>query len=663
MEMEVHRGVQTSQPQNNLHYHHHHMQHYEAYIKTEPSEGSSSASENSGSPNKIHVSTSSPSHEGDINFSTSTSNTNSSINYTENSAKSGMNKNLGLARGNARCAANRALTADRKRPYPCLQCPSRFGSKMELEEHQNSHTGMKPFECDICKSRFNRRSTLWNHKRIHSEAKPFVCTVCQMQFKWKNSLKCHKEMHLRKNEATDSTDDIKQLTYATAAKRKMAEAIETTGNSSTSTASSITHGPLISSTGRKRAKISPPQSQNGAHVIVQNNSNRSNNNPRSSAGITTQTNLSITTTSAQNQGGHNHNHGQNQHSFHSTMGHNLHASDLLGHHQHPSNSNQIDLDSNFDFVNNLNANLMQAICSGDMEHQLGPFDFGRSQNHASSLLFSQADDQSKMLSSHFLGDIKTDDLFGRSQNHASSLLFSQADDQSKMLSSHFLGDIKTDDLHTNSLTAQMNSTAPSLNMRPFLLNSVIGMDLQHFNSLANDRHQHHFSSQQLNNSMGMDYVTDSMLNAQAQNSINASHLHIPPSVALNATHVTTDMLYQQPLDPALLLNTASHGASDYLSNIDYMVNHNVYGSHTALVHNDLSLPSAADNIPSPIPVHPQHHGYSIGQAVAVPTPISTNTSSVTNGNNNRSQLDFQQDLKNVIQKVLPSEQCSFVQST
>ncbi|EPB77378.1 zinc finger, C2H2 type [Ancylostoma ceylanicum] len=83
----------------------------------------------------------------------------------------------------------RTLAADRKRPYPCNLCTSRFGSKMELEEHQNSHTGMKPFECDVCKARFNRRSTLWNHKRIHSDAKPFVCTVCQMTFKWKNSLK------------------------------------------------------------------------------------------------------------------------------------------------------------------------------------------------------------------------------------------------------------------------------------------------------------------------------------------------------------------------------------------------------------------------------------------------------------------------------------------
>nr|CAD2180199.1 unnamed protein product [Meloidogyne enterolobii] len=98
---------------------------------------------------------------------------------------------------------------------------------MELEEHQNSHTGQKPFQCDVCQSRFNRRSTLWNHKRIHSDAKPFICTVCHMQFKWKNSLKCHKEMHLRKNELQASSfpevDATQMLTYATAAKKKMGE--------------------------------------------------------------------------------------------------------------------------------------------------------------------------------------------------------------------------------------------------------------------------------------------------------------------------------------------------------------------------------------------------------------------------------------------------------
>lgn len=98
---------------------------------------------------------------------------------------------------------------------------------MELEEHQNSHTGQKPFECEVCNSRFNRRSTLWNHKRIHSDAKPFQCSVCNMQFKWKNSLKCHKEMHVRKNETTVAVDnEIKQLTYATAAKRRLVSNVQ-----------------------------------------------------------------------------------------------------------------------------------------------------------------------------------------------------------------------------------------------------------------------------------------------------------------------------------------------------------------------------------------------------------------------------------------------------
>lgn len=43
-----------------------------------------------------------------------------------------------------------------------------------------------------------------------------------MTFKWKNSLKCHKEMHFRKNETNSIQDnDIRLLTYATAAKRQL----------------------------------------------------------------------------------------------------------------------------------------------------------------------------------------------------------------------------------------------------------------------------------------------------------------------------------------------------------------------------------------------------------------------------------------------------------
>uniref|UniRef100_A0A7I4Z2C6 Zinc finger protein n=1 Tax=Haemonchus contortus TaxID=6289 RepID=A0A7I4Z2C6_HAECO len=166
-------------------------------------------------------------------------------------------------------SSGRTLAADRKRPYPCNLCTSRFGSKMELEEHQNSHTGMKPFECDVCKARFNRRSTLWNHKRIHSDAKPFVCTVCQMTFKWKNSLKCHKEMHMRKNESTPHIDnDLRQLTYATAAKRKLMMEQEEQGIPATSSASSLHSQPLITTTTPKKKshKSSPNHAVGTLHL-------------------------------------------------------------------------------------------------------------------------------------------------------------------------------------------------------------------------------------------------------------------------------------------------------------------------------------------------------------------------------------------------------------
>uniref|UniRef100_A0A0N5CH38 C2H2-type domain-containing protein n=1 Tax=Strongyloides papillosus TaxID=174720 RepID=A0A0N5CH38_STREA len=170
---------------------------------------------NSSSPNEsIKLSLSNPSSPTANNTTTSASSTSpvhSQLPITNNSINNIKN---GIIKINS---------IDRKRPYPCNLCVSKFGSKMELEEHQNSHTGEKPFQCDICKSRFNRRSTLWNHKRIHSDNKPFVCTVCNMRFKWKNSLKCHKEMHMRKNESTVNMDDLKNVTYATAAKKNFSD--------------------------------------------------------------------------------------------------------------------------------------------------------------------------------------------------------------------------------------------------------------------------------------------------------------------------------------------------------------------------------------------------------------------------------------------------------
>lgn len=50
---------------------------------------------------------------------------------------------IGLDSVSTPTKGNSASKHDRKRPYPCITCSSRFGSKMELEEHQNSHTGFE----------------------------------------------------------------------------------------------------------------------------------------------------------------------------------------------------------------------------------------------------------------------------------------------------------------------------------------------------------------------------------------------------------------------------------------------------------------------------------------------------------------------------------------
>ncbi|CAG9532917.1 unnamed protein product [Cercopithifilaria johnstoni] len=185
---------------------------------------------------------------------------------------------------------------------------------MELEEHQNSHTGEKPFECNMCKARFNRRSTLWNHKRIHSDDKPFECNVCRMTFKWKNSLKCHKEMHQRKNEMTGIENDPleKTLTYATAAKRRHLENHDVVNVSSssetgagsvrliTSSASGVNH---LTGPGRRRntrlsvhsrsttsaradliiGTANIPNNTNRSNSIVNDNSNSNNNSSTNSS--------------------------------------------------------------------------------------------------------------------------------------------------------------------------------------------------------------------------------------------------------------------------------------------------------------------------------------------------------------------------------------------
>ncbi|KAH7716787.1 Protein PAT-9 [Aphelenchoides avenae] len=495
---------------------------------------------------------------------------------------------IGVGRGNG---GTRALAADRKRPYPCNLCSSRFGSKMELEEHQNSHTGLKPFQCDICHSRFNRRSTLWNHKRIHSDAKPFVCTVCQMTFKWKNSLKCHKEMHLRKNETTVATDhDIRMLTYATAAKKRLSELgenakpsppINTVNNRKRPTRNKNPNAPLQRSISDNGVTDSSASRNANLHLHQHQHLHLAlNTNPHPSmAAMGGPSPLAIATGAAGANNARLHSpqlsgsdplsqlcFGQAHNDFHLRHNHQLNACSLMS----GADGHGLDLsETSLDFSHfNANSNLlMQAFCNGGNgeESSLNAFDF-RHGPHAASL-FSQLDDSSRgMLSSNFFHDIKPE--------HSP------------------IG----------------GSTAPTLRLPQFLnhnfMNSAISpLSLtQHGSSQMQHAHTHspaaHFHGQSV-------HGTSTSTTPTSSGGSTSSDL-LAAAVQNN---------YQQQLDPALLLNPSptANGVLDYMPSFmsDYML-----GGHNGQYHSPTgsSSSSGAENAAAAAAHHnaqQNHHANSV----------------------------------------------------
>ncbi|CAJ0583959.1 unnamed protein product, partial [Mesorhabditis spiculigera] len=95
-----------------------------------------------------------------------------------------------------------------------------------------------------------------------------VCTVCQMTFKWKNSLKCHKVRNggmaltlvllgdaFAENESSTVLDnDLRQLTYATAAKKRLIQMVEEgqLDGSGSAVSSAIHSQPLITTASPKK---------------------------------------------------------------------------------------------------------------------------------------------------------------------------------------------------------------------------------------------------------------------------------------------------------------------------------------------------------------------------------------------------------------------------
>uniref|UniRef100_A0AC34GPY7 C2H2-type domain-containing protein n=1 Tax=Panagrolaimus sp. ES5 TaxID=591445 RepID=A0AC34GPY7_9BILA len=511
---------------------------------------------------------------------------------------------------------------DRKRPYPCKVCPSKFGSKMELEEHQNSHTGQKPFECEVCKSRFNRRSTLWNHKRIHSDAKPFVCTICHMQFKWKNSLKCHKEMHIRKNETPSIGDidaDIRQLTYATAAKRRM---LEMDGGDSTRSASSLTIfsaastssqsnnnnnnnggvgscGSSSSSGGggndsttknvqRKKQKLTKKDSSNSIKKETMEATTNSSSSLFSASATADAEAAATAAAVAANNDAHQLN---------------LLMNKAFGTSTHGGN----------DFDNNHTTSNYQGLMSNQAMRKLTfgnlAGDFDNSSNNLMSRDFatdfsldqSNFDLMNNPLWMHLWNNeqVETMNNFSNPQNNP---LFGGMDDPSKVLTGGIFDLKDTLGLQSpngNNTCNNNNATTNHINM--LLPKPMLNIDLNSFNSLQD-------SVNQQSNLPGINHLTSgtsfpdysshdtSSLTSQfhlGQNQSTASSSSTPSSNGHQPNgHLNSELSYHQPLDHALLLNT--NHSNDYMLPLEYMTPTGGGGNQQQRQQHSTSLYSSHD---------------------------------------------------------------------
>ena len=77
----------------------------------------------------------------------------------------------------------------------CPLCGKLFNTKSALDNHQNTHTGIKPYQCEKCDKYFSQEVNLKTHHISHTEDKPFACSQCSKVFSRKQILRNHSKTH------------------------------------------------------------------------------------------------------------------------------------------------------------------------------------------------------------------------------------------------------------------------------------------------------------------------------------------------------------------------------------------------------------------------------------------------------------------------------------
>lgn len=71
-----------------------------------------------------------------------------------------------------------------------------FSSKNLLDEHINTHTGVRPYVCEICGKDFASKYTYKAHVKTHEvRPRPFQCSRCSKTFLSQQNLNRHEETH------------------------------------------------------------------------------------------------------------------------------------------------------------------------------------------------------------------------------------------------------------------------------------------------------------------------------------------------------------------------------------------------------------------------------------------------------------------------------------
>ncbi|XP_055626439.1 zinc finger protein 436-like [Toxorhynchites rutilus septentrionalis] len=115
------------------------------------------------------------------------------------------------------------VQGNNSKKFLCTECGKCFQRLRHLEEHANSHAGIRPFVCEcglsftqqsglnlhirakhknqksyickICRKSFSQATHLKHHELIHSNRKEHECTVCKHRFRVKSNLVAHMRIH------------------------------------------------------------------------------------------------------------------------------------------------------------------------------------------------------------------------------------------------------------------------------------------------------------------------------------------------------------------------------------------------------------------------------------------------------------------------------------